>query len=214
MNKLKIAAGLTAGLTLCGVADAALIERDWINVGDKLITYDSETGLEWLDVPVTQGLSFDSVRTKIAHETIYESFRYATAAEVRVLQDYIFPFLYVDNPTNDMQNNFDNVLDKLGATTIHNDGSRELDGFTGTPASATTQVNAYFIQGSTGGFINLSSSEVISWASPYTTGSYLVREAVVPIPAAAYLFASGLLGIIGFGRRKVSRGEARGLLMG
>ena len=33
-------------------------------------------------------------------------------------------------------------------------------------------------------------------------GSFIVREAVVPIPAAAWLFSSGLIGLVGFARRK------------
>lgn len=34
------------------------------------------------------------------------------------------------------------------------------------------------------------------------TGSYLYRPAVVPVPASAWLLGSGLLGLVGFARRK------------
>lgn len=39
---------------------------------------------------------------------------------------------------------------------------------------------------------------------PYATGSYLVREVMspVPLPAAVWLFGSGLLGLIGIAKRK------------
>ena len=40
-------------------------------------------------------------------------------------------------------------------------------------------------------------------ASHTNFGSYLVRTAVVPIPAAIWLFGSGLIGLIGLARRKV-----------
>jgi len=33
-------------------------------------------------------------------------------------------------------------------------------------------------------------------------GSYLVQTTVVPVPAAAWLFGSGLVGLISFARRK------------
>ena len=40
-----------------------------------------------------------------------------------------------------------------------------------------------------------------SWINSYY-GSHLVREAVVPVPAAFWLFGSGLIGLIGFAKRK------------
>ena len=32
---------------------AAVLERDWLTPGDGLLTYDTVTGREWLDLPVT-----------------------------------------------------------------------------------------------------------------------------------------------------------------
>ena len=47
--------------SIVGVANATLItdlsERDWTVTGDKAITYDSSTGLEWLDLTKTVGHS-------------------------------------------------------------------------------------------------------------------------------------------------------------
>ena len=37
-----------------------------------------------------------------------------------------------------------------------------------------------------------------------STGSYLVQTSVVPVPAAVWLFGSGLIGLIGFARRKTN----------
>ena len=39
------------------LASAALVVSDYQTVGDGLITYDTDTGLRWLDIPVTFGLS-------------------------------------------------------------------------------------------------------------------------------------------------------------
>jgi len=44
----------------------------------------------------------------------------------------------------------------------------------------------------------------IHWTDSATRdiGSYLVRTSVVPVPAAVWLFGSGLIGLVGFSRRK------------
>lgn len=46
---------LTLLLTIltASLSQAALIERDWLAPGDALLTYDPNTGLEWLDVSQT-----------------------------------------------------------------------------------------------------------------------------------------------------------------
>ena len=47
-------------------------------------------------------------------------------------------------------------------------------------------------------------SRLLSTYSTYSyIGSYLVRTSPVPIPAALWLFGSGLIGLIGIARRKV-----------
>ena len=49
----------------------ALVERDWLSVGDGLITYDTETGIEWLDVPVTISKSYNEVTVLINQNIDY-----------------------------------------------------------------------------------------------------------------------------------------------
>lgn len=53
MKPLSLATALAACL-VGGVASAELIERDWLAPGDGLLTYDSRTRLEWLDISQTQ----------------------------------------------------------------------------------------------------------------------------------------------------------------
>ena len=54
MKKLIVAASMLLGL--CSQVHAVFIEKDWKNVNDGLITYDSESGLEWLDLTYTKRL--------------------------------------------------------------------------------------------------------------------------------------------------------------
>ncbi len=69
--------GFTASL-----ASAALSSSDWRESGDGLLTVDSVTGLAWLDLTQTSGLSFDAV---VAGTWQAEGFRFATMAEARGL---------------------------------------------------------------------------------------------------------------------------------
>ncbi len=69
--------GLTASL-----ASAALSSSDWREPGDGLLTVDSDTGLAWLDLTQTSGLSFDAVA---AGTWQAQGFRFATLDETNGL---------------------------------------------------------------------------------------------------------------------------------
>lgn len=49
--------------------------------GVDTITYDTDTGLRWLDVTVTQGLSYSDVVAQMGVDGTYEGWRYATVEE-------------------------------------------------------------------------------------------------------------------------------------
>src|SRR5262245_29957593 len=66
-------------------AQAELLEVDLLAPGDKLITRDTETGLDWLDLGgVTTNLSYDAVHGG-AGGWLASGWRYATEAEVCAL---------------------------------------------------------------------------------------------------------------------------------
>ena len=65
------------------MAAAELQERDFLTSGDGLITYDTATGLEWLDLPQTVGLSYNQI---LASPLVTEhKFRFATEDDLRTL---------------------------------------------------------------------------------------------------------------------------------
>lgn len=70
---------------LASPAQAELVEVDLNTPGDALVTRDTETGLDWLDLGgVTTGLSYDAIQGG-AGGWIAAGWRYATQAEVCAL---------------------------------------------------------------------------------------------------------------------------------
>ncbi len=64
------------------LAHAVLVERDWLTAGDALLTYDTETGLEWLDVPATSSMSYNDVAAAISSGGSYQNFTFASKQQV------------------------------------------------------------------------------------------------------------------------------------
>jgi len=71
-----------AALVLSLDASAALIERDWTAPGDAALTYDTDTGLEWLDLTKTAGLSYNDVIPQLVPGNIFQSFAYASTQQI------------------------------------------------------------------------------------------------------------------------------------
>lgn len=76
---------------ICGsttFAPAALISSDLNTPGDGLLTRDTASRLEWLDLTQSTGLSWDQVEAG-ASGFLAQGFRHATAAEVRSVLDQL-----------------------------------------------------------------------------------------------------------------------------
>jgi len=72
-------------LLVPSLAIAELIEADFISAGDSLLTYDTDTNLEWLDITYFQGSSRSVV--EIYHSGFLSTygFRYANQSEISTL---------------------------------------------------------------------------------------------------------------------------------
>lgn len=70
---------IAALLLIATSANATLISMDWHNSGDGLITRDTSTGLEWLDMSVT-GVGHAAAKAQLNGE--FQSFRFASPAEL------------------------------------------------------------------------------------------------------------------------------------
>ena len=86
LGALGLAALLISVLAF-GNAYAALIEADLLAPGDGLLTQDTETGLEWLDITATLGQSYNAIIAGWGGFTTTYGFRYATFDEVYTLCD-------------------------------------------------------------------------------------------------------------------------------
>lgn len=65
------------------VIASTLSEGDLFGAGDALLTYDSSTDLQWLDVTVTAGLSYEDVVNGVGNDWLDGyGFRYASVNEV------------------------------------------------------------------------------------------------------------------------------------
>ena len=67
-------------------AGATLVSVD-SSFGNNSLTHDSVSGLEWLDVTITSGSSYDNVAIQFGSGLLYEGFRFATRQEVYNLWD-------------------------------------------------------------------------------------------------------------------------------
>lgn len=61
-------------------ASASLLELDLLTAGDGLVTRDTETGLDWLDLTATLNLSYNDIEADLGG-WISLGFRHATGLE-------------------------------------------------------------------------------------------------------------------------------------
>lgn len=171
-------------LLLCGLlsiapkADAALISIDLFAAGDGLVTRDTATNLEWLDLTATDGESFNDVLAGLGGYTTMFGFAFATPPQVLDL---------LNNSTADL-------LTFLGCT--FNCGGANPGAFGMIDQSGNIIEYSWFLDGSTGSdpFVPGADTGLAG------TGSLLVRTAV-PVPATLMLLLTAMLGF-GFARAR------------
>lgn len=208
--------------------NASVIELDYAIAGDGLITRDVDNAMEWFDVAATTGLSANDAVSLYAGA----GFRLATANEVvnlfisagidEILDVGPWPpvTVYGDFVFSEVTYNDKNVSSAEGKEAVAN--LMNLLGYTESAFGGTFNLQGYLTDEDSDGFV---STAFLREADPYFDamahinfagdyfdpdnasiyqGSMLVREAVavVPVPAAVWLFGSGLIGLLGVARRK------------
>lgn len=94
-------------------ANAALIERDLFTANDARLTYDTNSGLEWLNLTETLGQSYDAVVGGYGG-FISMGFRYAAVEEVRSLYNNVSISQYLSPPTYQEDTAMRDMLIKTG----------------------------------------------------------------------------------------------------
>jgi len=205
-------------LILSTSVNSAIVSTDWQNAGDNLITLDTVSGLEWLDLTETSSMSYDDVTAQLGVGGAYEGFRYATDTEVISLWSNFGVDLSQDAPSSpyhigvtvdpgivDAATILKNYVDQ-GAETyraVGITGTMSLPNYYAVLGAEFTGFNTqhsyYYEEGHEDVFFDVFRDQRVN-----TVGSYLVvgTPTTVPVPAAVWLFGSGLIGLVGFARRK------------
>lgn len=87
LKKTLIAATLLLSITS---AQAALVATDWKTQGDALSTLDEQTGIEWLDLTETVGMSYSQISGMFGNGGQFGGWRFPTATEIFSLYDNQF----------------------------------------------------------------------------------------------------------------------------
>lgn len=200
-------------LPMADRSDAALVSVDLLTSGDGLITRDTATNLDWLDVNAIMGLSLDAVSSSVAasaYSTVH-GFGFARVSQLRSLfldAGLVFPSSTPGGLTHEWVAPYAALASLVGATKAYPTS-------TNTVGYMLADDGVTFYRGmldvySMAGFSAVRVWEVdnpLTWQvySPWIAqGAWLVREtpaiAAVPVPAAGGLLAAGLIGLL-FGWR-------------
>lgn len=206
-------------------ANAYLVSQDLLNSGDGLLTLDTSTGLQWLDLTQTTNISYNSILDGYGG-WLGMGFRYATSNEVvNLYQAAGIPptgpgavTIMASDPVYESVQALVNFLGETGSNyqvtfENHFSAGATADLFPDTESvncqiftSVGWQIDSigllYFAHSGTNMCIGVDGQNS-------RIGSFLLRDTTaVPLPAAFWLFGSGLLGLVKIASRKGPKSSA------
>lgn len=195
-------------------ASAAIISVDWNTAGDNLITQDTSTGLEWLDLTATTTRSHIDISSKFGAGMEFDGWRYATTAEIASFFDafggdssyYYAGYSFQNDGLFESVSQFwgDTYCEAFACSTGQGYSYFTTSEFVMTGIRNKGYISNWYDDNLTDGmdFVKMDYEYALPGDDSFDEGHALVRDTVVPVPAAAWLFGSGLIGLIGLARRK------------
>lgn len=193
-------------IVFSSTANAALIDN-----GDY--TTDTISGLDWLDLSFTEGLSYNDVSDGLAYGDEPQGWRMAKLAEAQNLfEQFGFPVddLFNTELTPEYSDAFNTMVSYIGTnlgTGSYSGAYAFVDGYTQVECLQVYGCQNFsssiwvYKRGENG--IDIDTDGFNFTPIDDTIGALMVRDPVsVPLPASVWLFASALVGMAGLKRKK------------
>ena len=188
-------------------AAGGLVAADYQTPGDALLTLDPDTGLEWLDLTLTAGWSYNEIVAGALGLLTTEGFRYATTAEVGAFFEHaglLINQLEWLEPVDAAE-----ALLQLIGTTYQDDYDQVTFGYTADPSpfvAANQTISSVGIHD----FDGIRSYAAVATlndsygadSSHISVGSWLVRPALIPEPGSGLLLIAGSAALLGLKRKR------------
>jgi chloramphenicol O-acetyltransferase len=183
-------------LSVSCLANAGLIQSDYLSSNDNLTVIDNTTDLQWLDLSVSTSWTFANWSTLIEQNN---GWRLATNTEAVNLFNTAFPTYsvvhgnagYVDTQDASLIQNFTDFRSLFGATTMNTNG---ID----TYGLYKDENNSSKMMGVSrwAGTYRIFSTNFTGSVSEVNNGLYIVRNTTnVPEPSTLAIFALGIMGL-------------------
>lgn len=96
--KLIVIASLLLGVSFS--SSASFLHTDYLVEGDSKASLDTDTGIEWLKLPNTQGMSLDEIYSKTSRKGVLFGWRLPSHDEVADLMSKLYRVEYRNNGSN------------------------------------------------------------------------------------------------------------------
>lgn len=99
MRSLLLSAIVVASFIFCTSANAEFTKQDYLSTGDNLASKDQSTGLSWLSLSLTSGMSVQEVLSETEYGKRFYGWRMPTGEEVETLLSNVYPTFKFNNNT-------------------------------------------------------------------------------------------------------------------